>query len=59
MIVTAREHVFFIREKGESDPFTDNTTCLLDVLYSGPSGVLSAERLLCVSPLLVDFFLPV
>lgn len=57
-MVTAREHVFFIQEKGESYPFTDNTTCLLDVLYSGPLGVLSVDRLLCVPPLLVDFFLP-
>lgn len=60
--MTAREHAFFfffIREKGESYPFTDNTTRLLDVLYSGPLRVLSVERLLCVPPLLVDFFLPV
>lgn len=57
MILTAREHSSFIQEKGESYPFTDNTTRLLDVLYSGPLRVVSVVRLLCVPPLLVDFFL--
>ncbi len=59
MIVIAGEQVFFIPEKGESYSFTDNTARLQDVLYSGPLRVLSAERLLCVPPLLVDFSLPV
>lgn len=54
--LTVREHVLFIQERGESFCFTDNTTCLLDVLYSSPSGVLSADVLLCV-PSLVGGFL--
>lgn len=59
MIVMAREQVFSSEQKGESYPFTDNTTRLLDVLYSAPLRVPAVKRLLCVPPLLVDFFLPV
>lgn len=49
---------FSSEKKGESYPFTDNTTRLLDALYSGPLRVLSVERLLCIPPLLVDSFSP-
>lgn len=46
--LTVREHVPFIQERGEWYRFPDNATCLLDVLYSSPWRVLSADGLLCV-----------
>ena len=46
------------RKRGESYPFTDNATCLLDALYSGPLRLLSVERLPCIPPFLEDFFPP-
>lgn len=53
-MLTAKEHV--VRRGGrESYPFTDNTTRLLDALYSGPLRRLSVERIVVYSSSLGGF----